>query len=270
MRVSPEFAPSDETVEAFQRDGVAVLRGVFRDWVDALARGVERVLRDPSPLERSYQSEDGSSPFFQDYCNWRRIADFRAFVFESPAARVAARLMRSREARFFHDHVLVKRPGTGSVTPWHQDAPYYCVRGTQTVSFWAPLDPVTRSISLECVAGSHRWSERGFRPKRFDGTPLYAEGDFDEVPDIDAERERLSIRGWDMQPGDAIAFDFRTVHGAPANRTHTMRRVFSVRWVGEDARFARRAGPTSPPFPHLRLADGDPLDVADFPLVYSA
>ena len=125
--------------------------------------------------------------------------------------------MRSRTARFFHDHVLVKRPGTSTVTPWHQDQPYYCVEATQSVSFWTPLDPVARSVALECVAGSHRWSEAGFRPRRFDGTPLYASDAFEEAPDIDAERERLTILGWDMAPGDAVAFNFRTIHGAPAN-----------------------------------------------------
>jgi ectoine hydroxylase-related dioxygenase (phytanoyl-CoA dioxygenase family) len=45
-----------------------------------------------------------------------------------------------------------------------------------------------------------------------------------------------------LPPGDAIAFDFRTVHGAPADTSPVTRRVFSARWVGADARFARRGG----------------------------
>jgi ectoine hydroxylase-related dioxygenase (phytanoyl-CoA dioxygenase family) len=71
-----------------------------------------------------------------------------------------------------------------------------------------------------------------------------------------------------MEPGDAVAFHFRTVHGAPANTSAVPRRVFSARWVGADARFARRSGPTSPPFPDLTLADGAPIDVPEFPRVY--
>jgi hypothetical protein len=47
-----------------------------------------------------------------------------------------------------------------------------------------------------------------------------------------------------------------------------MRRVFSARWVGDDAVFAERAGRTSPPFPDLGLHDGDPLEVPIFPVVY--
>src|SRR5690606_30725601 len=149
---------------------------------------------------------------------------------ESPAAAIAARLMRSRTVRFFHDHVLVKQPGTSTVTPWHQDQPYYCVDGEQHVSFWTPLDAVSREVVMECVAGSHRWG-RPFRPTRVDNTPLYANDEFEPLPDIEAKRGELDIVASAMEPGDAIAFTFRTLHGAPANRSNRSRRVFSSRWI---------------------------------------
>ncbi len=259
---------SDEAVAEFREDGVTVLRGVFRHWVDRLSGGVEEVRRGPSPLERSYRPTDGSAPFFQDFCNWSRIAAFRAFVFESTAAEIAARLMGSATSRFFHDHVLVKEPGSSVVTPWHQDQPYYCVSGEQSVSFWAPLDPIARANTLECIAGSHRWSPSGFRPRRFDGSALYPKDDFEELPDLEAQRAELQIRAWSLEPGDAVAFHFRTVHGAPANVSMNSRRVFSSRWMGDDARFVERGARGSPPFPGLALRDGDPLDVPEFPLVY--
>ena len=120
---------SDEAVATYQRDGVVVLRGVFRDWVEPLLAGMAAAHAQPSALERSYYPSDGSAPFFQDFCRWPDIPQFRAYVFESPAAAIAARLMRSKTARFFHDHTLIKWPGNSTVTPWHQDEPYYCVRG---------------------------------------------------------------------------------------------------------------------------------------------
>jgi ectoine hydroxylase-related dioxygenase (phytanoyl-CoA dioxygenase family) len=254
-------------VERFQADGAIVLRGVFRDWVEPLRAGVAKVMADPGPLERTYRPQDGAAPFFQDFCNWQRIPEFRAFVLESPAAAIAARLMRSKTARFFHDHVLVKEPGASTVTPWHQDQPYYAVEGAQSVSFWTPLDPVARDTVMECVAGSHRWG-KGFRPTRFDGTALYPKDDFEQIPDIEAQRGELAIVGWDMEPGDAIAFSFRTVHGAPANRSARTRRAFSSRWVGDDAVFVERGGRTSPPFPDLKLKPGEPLVSPEFPVIY--
>jgi ectoine hydroxylase-related dioxygenase (phytanoyl-CoA dioxygenase family) len=259
---------NNELIATYQEEGVVILRGIFCDWVDRLAQGISEVRADPSEFERSVHPKDGTASFFQDYCNWSRISAFRSFVFESPAAEAASQLMMSNEVRFFHEHVLVKDAGNSTVTPWHHDEPYYCVQADQSVSFWIPLDSVSREVALECVAGSHRWSALGFRPTRFDGTPLYSEDDLPTIPDIDAQRDRLTIRAWEMEPGDAVAFSFRTIHGAPGNKSTVPRRVFSARWMGSDARFVRRKGRTSPPFPGLRLEHGAPLDAAEFPVVY--
>lgn len=267
METSTSASVSAADVAAFQKDGVIVLRQVFADWVEPLRAGVAALMADPSPLERSVVPADGTAPFFQDLCNWQRIPPFRDFVFESRAAEIAAALMRSKTARFFHDHVLVKQPGGSTVTPWHQDQPYYCVEGRQSASFWIPLDPVGRDVVMECVRGSHRWG-KDFRPMRFNGTRLYENDDFEPMPDIEAMRGELDLAGWDMQPGDAIAFDFRTVHGAPGNASPRARRVFSARWVGDDATYAERAGKGSPPFTGLTLQHGDPFDAPIFPLVH--
>ena len=72
-----------------------------------------------------------------------------------------------------------------------------------------------------------------------------------------------------MEPGDAIGFNFKTLHGAPANTgSKFRRRVFSARWVGDDAVFVDRKGKGSPPFDHITLKDGDKLVGDDFPVVY--
>jgi len=255
------------TIDAFRQDGAVVLRGAFTDWIEPLRDGVAQLMADPGPMERTVVPEDGSAPFFQDLCNWQRIAPFRDFVETSPAAAIAARLMGSTSARFFHDHVLVKPAGNSTITPWHQDAPYYCVSGAMTVSLWIPLDAVEAGVAMRCVLGSHRW-QRLFRPMRFNGTRLYARDDFEPMPDIDAMGESVSISDWALAPGDAIAFDFRTVHGAPANRSAHPRRVFSARWVGDDAIYVDRGEAGSPPFTGLGLRDGQPLDGPLFPVVY--
>lgn len=270
MNTPQKYPVTGEMIETFARDGVIFLPGLFRDWVDPVAGGIAALMRDPSPLERSYTPADGSAPFFQDLCNWQRIDAFRDFVTASAAAETGARLMQSRTCRLFHDHVLVKEPGTSVVTPWHQDQPYYCTSGEQSISFWMPLDPVPRETALRCVAGSHLWNKQ-HKPKRFDGTDLYEGDDAEEMPDIDGQPDRYDIRAWDMQPGDAVAFDFRTVHGAAANQGQgTRRRAFSTRWVGDDAVFRDRGGKGSPPFPHLTLQTGQPLEGADFPVLYPA
>lgn len=260
---------TDEQIEAFRRDGAVLLKGAFRDYVDIARKAIEENKANPSWRERTYQPDGAAAPFFQDYVVWNRFDGYRTLVKESPMAEMAARLMGSKTARIFHDHILVKEPGNSNVTPWHQDAPYYLVEGDKTVSFWVPLDAVPRDRTIEYVAGSHKWNTV-FRPDRFDGTPLF-EGDASKaVPDIDANRDQYEILGWAVEPGDAVAFAFTTLHGAPANASPDRRRVISVRWVGDDARFADRLGATSPAFPDLSYSPGDPFEGEEFPVLYSA
>ncbi len=119
------------------------------------------------------------------------------------------------------------------------------------------------------MRGSHAWGKQ-FRPMRFNGTRLYENDSFEQMPDIEALRNDLDIATWDMQPGDAIAFSFRTVHGAPANVAPRSRRVFSARWVGDDAVYADRGAKGSPPFTGLTLREGDPFDASIFPVAFTA
>ncbi|MFK3704033.1 ectoine hydroxylase-related dioxygenase (phytanoyl-CoA dioxygenase family) [Raoultella sp. BIGb0138] len=258
-----------QTIDSYQTDGVVLLKGVFTPWIESLASGVAELMANPSEYghARTVVPKDGSAPFFQDYCNWSRIADFERFVRQSPAAEIAAALMQSKTAKFFHEHTLVKQPGGSTVTPWHHDQPYYCVEGQQNVSFWIPLDPVAEEISLRCIRGSHRWGEE-YSPTRFNGSKLYTHSRFKELPDIDAHQDEYDIVSWALEPGDAVAFHYRTLHGARGNATQRARRVFSARWVGDDATFVDRGGVTSPPFPELTLKDGEPLVSPLFPQVW--
>ena len=150
------------TIDRWQADGAVLLKGVFTPWVERLAEGVTALMASPSEYghARTVIPKDGSPPFFQDYCNWSRIPAFSEFVFQSAAAEIAAALMQSQTAKFFHEHTLVKPAGGSTVTPWHHDQPYYCVSGRQNVSFWIPLDPVAEATSLRCIRGSHRWEAR--------------------------------------------------------------------------------------------------------------
>ena len=255
------------TIDTFQTQGAVLLKGVFADYVDSTRAAIEENIAAPSWRERTYRPDDGGQAFFQDYVVWDKFDGYRALVRNSAMAKIAAALMQSKTARIFHDHVLVKEPGNSVVTPWHQDQPYYLCEGRQTVSFWIPLDAIPRERTIEYVAGSHRWG-KDFKPQRFDGTDLF-EGDQNEaVPDMATRRDEFEILGWAMQPGDAVAFNFRTLHGAPANASPSRRRVTSIRWVGDDARFVKRPGPTSPAFPDLDYEDGAPFDAPEFPVIY--
>jgi ectoine hydroxylase-related dioxygenase (phytanoyl-CoA dioxygenase family) len=272
MSRSPVDAPfhfdlSDAEVDAFARDGAVILRGVLSDEeVGTLVRGVDRNLAELGPLGMNATEPGKPGAFVEDFRNWQRIGEYEDVIRGSALGEVAARLMGSGKVRLFHDHLLVKEPGTQDRSPWHQDQPYYCIDGTQTVSFWIPLDPVARPSTLEFVAGSHGgtwYMPRSFVKKT---AMVFDEGALEEVPDVDADRAAFPIKGWAMQPGDAVAFTMLTLHaaaGSPARR-----RAFSLRFTGDDVTWAPRPHRTSPPFEDVDLAAGAPLDHPAFPVVW--
>ncbi|OIQ43719.1 MAG: phytanoyl-CoA dioxygenase [Roseobacter sp. MedPE-SW] len=256
---------TQEHINQFQRDGVVLIKGLFKDQVDQLRRGVEQNMAAPGPYASNNEKAGQTGRFFDDYCNWPRIPDFEEAIKASPVAEVAADLMQSNWVQMFHDHVLVKEPGTSMATPWHQDGPYYFVEGRQTISFWSPLDPVSQA-SLRCVAGSHRWEKEVLPTRWVSEEGFFAdEGQYMPVPDPEAEGMR--ILEWEMAPGDAVAFDYKTLHGARANTSETRRRAFSLRLVGDDVRYVDRPGPTSPPYPGHNMKPGQRLREDWFPVL---
>lgn len=256
---------SQEQIDAYQRDGAVLVRGLLADWVDTVRAGIAVNMQEPGPYAAENLKDGEQGRFFDDYCNWSRIPEFERTIRESPIASVAAQLMQSKRVQLFHDHVLVKEPGTSKPTPWHQDSPYYFVDGMQNVSFWSPMDSVT-DATLRCVAGSHRWEKPVLPTRWLSEENFYADSDnYIEVPDPD--KDGMDIREWEMQPGDAVAFHYGVLHGARGNERKERRRAFSVRLVGDDARFVQRPGRTSPPFPGHNMQEGDQLREDWFPVL---
>lgn len=254
---------TDGEARRFATDGAIVIRDLLDDrWLELIAEGVEHNRAHPSDWAHWYTEPDRAIGFWSDYVTWRDVEPYRRVAFESPLAATAAVLTGSSSVRFFHEHVLVKEPGAVERTPWHHDQPYYCIDGDQNVSLWVALDPVPATSGMRFVAGSHRWG-RWFVPRKFiDHSPYAAppEG-FELVPDIDGaiEAGEHSVLAFDVEPGDVIAFHFRTLHDAPGNELASRRRAVSFRWLGDDARFATRPWQVSPPYEPEGLTVGGGL-----------
>ena len=261
---------SDQDVADFQRDGAVCIRQLLNaDEVALLREGIDSNLAAPSPRAKVASRPDDPGRFFEDFCNWQTIPQFERLVRETPLAPAAQRLMQSRTVRLYHDHVLVKEPGTRQRTPWHQDQPYYNIDGMQNISMWIPVDPVPRPATLEFVAGSHLgpW----LMPRTFmdNQAKWFPEGSLQDLPDIEADRSAHHILGWDIAPGDVVCFHMLALHGAGGFEGPGRRRVFSVRFLGDDTRHAPRPWTTSPDFPGLAdtLPPGAPMDHPLFPLL---
>jgi len=262
----PNSFLSEEHIKSFQDDGVVLIKGLFADFVELIQMGIDYNIQNPGRYAAENIKDGEGGRFFDDYCNWNRISQFQEVIKNSKVAEVAAGLMKSKTVQVFHDHVLVKEPGTSKPTPWHQDSPYYFVEGSQTVSFWSPVDAVT-DATLRCVAGSHKWS-KPVLPTRWLNEDKFYKDTVKYMPVPDPDAEGMKVLEWDMDPGDAVAFHYQILHGARGNETKKRRRAFSLRLVGDDARYVERPGPTSPPFPGHNMKPGDRLREDWFPIIY--
>ena len=253
-------------IDTYQTDGVVLIRGLFADHVDTLRAGVAHNMETPGPFASNNEKAGETGRFFDDYCNWQRIPEFQQVIETSQAAEIAAQLMQSQTVQMFHDHVLVKEPGTSMATPWHTDGPYYFVEGSQTISFWSPLDPV-KDATLRMVAGSHKW-EKPVLPTRWVSEESFFPNEDDYMPIPDPDAEGMRVLEWEMEPGDAVAFNYHILHGARGNTATSRRRAFSLRLLGDDARYVERPGRTSPPFPGHEMQEGQKLREDWFPMLW--
>ncbi len=258
-------------INDYKENGVVVLRNIIsKKWINILKRGVKKNFENPSKYKCVYEEKNNKEIFYDDYCNWNKIEEYKQFIFKSKISLVAKELMRSSKVNLFHEHVLIKEIGSKKRTPWHQDQSYYCVNGKDNCSFWIPLDEVKKNSAPEFVIGSNKWNKK-FLPTKFFGHSYdRKDDDFEHIPNIEKNRKKYLIKSWKINVGDAVVFNFSTVHGAPENKSKIRRRAFSLRFTGDDATYVKRKGEMSPPFPNLKLKKGQVLDSKTFPVLISS
>ncbi|MGD9741099.1 MAG: phytanoyl-CoA dioxygenase family protein [Dongiaceae bacterium] len=262
------YRVTPEQIAAYETDGAVLLPQVADPhWIERCRAGIERALVD--------DASDAASAYFLRLRVWEKDPDLRDFCLKSPVPAIAAQLLQSDKINMLYDQVFVKEPGTDAPTPWHNDQPYWPVRGSQVVTLWVAFDPVTlENGGLEFIRGSHKLA-KWYRPYTSDDDGNVTEqfhGDdddkYEDLPDFDAERDKHDLLSWEMKPGDAIAFHAFTVHGARGNRRRdTRRRAYAIRMTGREVRYY--GGKVWNQYiMNPALKTGDPLDSAQYPVLF--
>lgn len=108
---------------------------------------------------------------------------------------------------------------------------------------------------------------RDVMPTRWLSPTNFYAGDHDYMPVPDPEAEGRDILEREMEPGDAVAFHYRTLHGTRGDTNTAHSRAFSLRLVGEDARHVERPCSTSAPFAEHAMVAGQRLREGWFPVL---
>lgn len=242
-----ELAPA--LAQTFAEDGVVFIpNAVEQFWIDRLDSGIQKNVKAPTERGRIWNRDDQGRTCFYDSQAWREIAEYQDFIEKSPLASLAAQLLETNRVNFFFDAVFVRTPGAQFRTPFHQDEPYWSVKGLDTCSIWMPLVPVEKKSALEFVRGSHRWAQE-FRQMNFGDLTSDARDqrrelsgkDYEPFPDIEGHRNDYDILSWQMLPGDCVAFNGRIIHGGSGNLAPDCDlKVFNTQWLGDDIRVCFR------------------------------
>ena len=87
LRQRVQACTTDQDVTDYQRDGAVCIRNLFTpDEVELLKSGIEANLAQPSPRGLVASRPDDPGRFFEDFCNWQDIPQFKRFISDTPLA----------------------------------------------------------------------------------------------------------------------------------------------------------------------------------------
>ena len=268
---------STEDKAAFARDGAVVLRQKFsEEWIAKLRAGIDADLANPTDNFARHTKDPDAPAYLEDFWAWNKIPEFEDFVRHSPCAPIAADLLGAPSINLVMDNWFLREAGSTSRPPVHQDLAYFDFNGTMCV-LWLPLEPVSRENGIAFVKGSHLWDKLFMRVRFADGHPsegaqVVAGQTYHPPPDVNADPGAYDLLQWDLELGDCIYFDMRTLHGGLSSVTpsETVRR-FTLRMTAPDGVIRYRgdwAAGERALFEAEGYRDGDRIDGAFFPRLW--
>ena len=267
-----DFILNSENISIFENNGVVLLKNMIDNkWQRILHDAIEEDIKKPGPFFHSYKTEDGKGNFHGNMRIWEHYQGLKDYCTKSPLPYLAAQLLNSNKINLFYDQLFVKEPETKNCIRWHNDQPYWPIRGWPVISFWTSLDPISRNNGpMEFVSKSQKWG-KWYQPEHFapGASKAYEQNpEFEKMPDIDSNRDKYDIISFDMNPGDLLAFHALVVHGSTGNISkNRRRRGYAVRYTGNDVVYSTDKG-SHKDLRNPDLENGNRLDSKQYPVVW--
>ena len=264
-----DYQINDSLRREFDRDGAICLRScVDNTWLERLRESAAEAMR--------LAPSDPGMYYFKRIRLWQKIPGFAAFCTQSHLPALAAELLSTDKVNLLYDQLFVKDTSMVEPTTWHNDQPYWPVRGGGAMSFWVAIEDLDASMgTLEFIRGSHKW-EAWYQPivgdevGKVKSVPDTHPG-YIAMPDFETQRDRYEMIKWDLKAGDAIAFHALAVHGSTGNTSNKATRwAYSVRYAAKENRYldVSQIPGHNVDLENPELATDDLLDSEMFPVVY--
>ena len=199
---STTLSPSNQIIEAYQRDGFWIAHDLLSaKECQELKTEALRVLRENAkPNVTVYVGVAAASPLYYRLASDPRVVE------------VLAKIMPDG-VMFMSDKFVFKSGSQKFATPWHIDA-FYWKNTRPKLSVWIALDDVSAGNgTLKVVRGSHKRSWEG----KIETDPAKSNHEFGNV---------IAQNQWkagdevvcEVRKGGAVFFSDRLVHGSCANQ----------------------------------------------------
>lgn len=220
----------ENQIREFREKGHTISRGLLSpDEIAAYHAVISAAALKYNTEKRKMEDRDTYGKAFLQIMNlWRHDENVKKMVMSKRLAKVAADLLGVKNVRIYHDQALFKEVG-GGPTPWHQDQYYWPIDTHNTITMWIPLVDIDVDMGmLTFASGSHKKGSV-FNYEISDES----EQEFDQyVHDNKFEISRAQT----MKAGDATWHYGFTIHNAPGNKSNTMREVFTIIYLADDAK----------------------------------
>jgi len=265
-------------INNFKVDGAVVLRKKFDIyWIEKLKKGIGKDLKSSSPRLVSHTKKTGAPAYFEDYWSWSLFPEFKDFVFNSPTCQIASELLSAKKINLVMDNWFLREAGSKSSAPFHHDISYFDFAGSMCV-LWLPLESMKKEEGITWIKGSHLWDKLFLRVRfkdghKVDGNECIINGKkYENPPDILSNKNKYKFLKWDLEIGDCIMFDMRTLHGS-LNLTIPKKTIqrYTLRMAKEDAKIEYRGDWARDERKIMKGAgykNGDKLDGVMFPQLW--
>tara|TARA_X000000368_G_scaffold404472_1_gene380533 strand:+ start:321 stop:1154 length:834 start_codon:yes stop_codon:yes gene_type:complete len=234
-------------INQFKTDGAVFLKGKFeKKWIEKLKEGINKGKKDPSPRFVNHTKDKNLPGYYEDFWTWDLHDEFKDFVFNSPTPKIAAELLEAKKINLVMDNWFFREAGSKSLPPFHHDISYFDFEGSMCV-LWIPLESVSKEDGIAWIKGSHLWNRLFLRTRFNDGHHVDGKAGivngkkYELTPDILKNKDDYEFLQWDLNVGDCIYFDIRTLHGG-LNTTLSKKDIhrYTLRMAKENSKIIYR------------------------------
>lgn len=127
-------------------------------------------------------------------------------------------------------HFFCKMPGDGRVVSWHQDASYWPLTPSKTVTVWLAIDDADReNACMQFIPGTHHYGHLTYKLTENDGANVLNQ----TVEQAESFGDPIDV---ELKSGEVSLHNDLLLHGSRANNSSRRRCGLTLRYCAADVR----------------------------------